>query len=284
VTQATAPADLLADLRPTSLGGGRYEIELDGAWSFALPSGGVLTSLALAAMTAELADADYRPISTTAIFASAVAEGAVVIQVTVLRRGKAACQLRAAVLNPAGGPGLEVTATYARPQPGPRFIGASFPAVPAPDDSPDVSAAHARWPFFRQLDVRLAAGPPIWDPTYEVGPPRLARWLRYRSPPRTAGLLDRLAVPPVVDLMPGAIMAHLGPASRLYAPSLDLTVHFVAETADEWLLVDSFARAVFDGFAACDVHLWSETGELVAYATQTMILKFVDGRPPPPGG
>jgi acyl-CoA thioesterase II len=270
------PADLLADVRPTALGDGRYQLALGGAWSFALPSGGVLTSIALAAMAAELGDPAYRPLSCTAIFASALKEGPIGIEVSVLRRGKAACQLRAALRNPGGDAGLEVSATFARTLPGPAFVAATAPAVPRPADAPDHGAILGRWRFFRQLEVKHALGPPIWDPDFTPGEPRYGRWFRYRVPPRAAdGAIDRLAVAPIVDTMPAAIMAHLGPAGRLYAPSIDLTIHFVADTRDEWLLVESFARAVFDGFATCEAHLWSEDGALVAYATQTMILKLV---------
>jgi hypothetical protein len=61
-----------------------------------------------------------------------------------------------------------------------------------------------------------------WAP----GPARIARWFRYRVPQLPDGRFDPLAIPPIADTMPPALIQKLAGAPALLAPSLDLTVHF----------------------------------------------------------
>ena len=56
------PANLTSDTA-VSGGHGHYRAVLPNTWDFALPSGGVLTTVALRAMRAELADDTRSPIS-----------------------------------------------------------------------------------------------------------------------------------------------------------------------------------------------------------------------------
>jgi acyl-CoA thioesterase len=108
-----------------------------------------------------------------------------------------------------------------------------------------------------------------------VGPARFARWVRYKAPQLSAdGMLDPLAIPPIVDMMPAAVRQKIGPdGPQYYAPSLDLTVHFLDPTQSEWLLISTYARRARAGYATAEAEAWSEDGKLVAYATQTMILR-----------
>jgi acyl-CoA thioesterase len=59
----------------------------------------------------------------------------------------------------------------------------------------------------------------------------------------------------------------------LYAPSLDLTVHFLDDTTSEWLLALSSARRARQGYATADIEIWSEDRKLLAYGTQTMTFR-----------
>ena len=118
------PSDLAVATRVTGLRAapGWYTAELPRAWNFLTPSGGVLMTVALRAMQAELGDASYRPVSATTVFCSPVPDGPLEIRVEVLRRGGAAPQVRAALSSTAlPGPGLEVSATFARDQSGPEL-------------------------------------------------------------------------------------------------------------------------------------------------------------------
>jgi acyl-CoA thioesterase len=285
---AAPAADLAADTAVEPLPGapGRYLAELSDRWDFRTPSGGVLMTVALRAMRAELADPALRPVSATALFCSPVPAGRLEVRVEVLRRGGAAAQLRAALASTsAPGPGLEVSATFARERPGVDAIDAVFPTVPPPDQSPAFAAAAGaaagplRNRFFANFDSRLARGERWWVPGWQAGPARLARWFRYRVRQRdAAGRLDPLALPPVADTMPPALVMKLGPATAPFiAPSLDLTVHFLDDADTDWLLVDTWCRRARAGIASAEAEIWSADGRLIAFAAQTMMLRRISG-------
>jgi acyl-CoA thioesterase len=260
--------------------GSRFAADLDQGWSYVLPSGGVLMTVAMRAMAEELDDPTLWPISATATFFRPVHAGRLEAAVRVLRRGRAAVQLRAE-LGSEGAPGLEVTATYVRCREGVDVLGIRPPDVRRPSECPDagnvprVAAGHPTRPFFDQYDMRLAHGEPLWERDgWRGGEARSAIWYRYRVPPLDAqGALDPLALPPVADTMPDALANALGPESRFYAPSLDLTVHFLDKTRSEWLLVDKRCERAHGGYATASANLWDGEGRLVARATQTMMLR-----------
>ncbi len=275
------PRDLALDtavhpLRPP----GTYGAALSSDWSYIAPSGGVLMTVALRAMQAELADPSFQLLSANAIFASPLPAGPLLARVELLRRGNAASQLRASLAAPGeSGVGLEVSATFVRARTGPALADPPAPAVSRPADAPPIErisrVTKNSMPFFANFEWR-AAGPIGWweggSPTSEA---RWMRWVRYLVPQRLpGGCLDPLAIPPLADTMPPAVAQKLGPESRPFrAPSLDLTIHFLAPIEGEWLLVSNEARHARAGYASAEVEIWDETGRLVAYATQTMMLR-----------
>lgn len=280
------PSDLARATAVSKLGPapGWYVAELPDDWSYVTPSGGVLMTMAMRAMAEELGDASYRPVGATTLFCSPVPAGPLEIRVEVLRRGGAAAQVRAALSSTRRpGPGLEVSATFARARSGPSARGLVAPPLPRPGACPDAGnaprLAYGRppRPFFENFDMRLAHGAPIWQPDgWTASDARWAAWYRYRIPQLAAdGLLDPFAIPPIADTMPGALSNRLGPGEPFFAPSLDLTVHFLEPTAGEWLLVDARCPLARSGYATADVDVWDEDGRLVARATQTMMLRDV---------
>jgi acyl-CoA thioesterase len=81
--------------------------------------------------------------------------------------------------------------------------------------------------------------------------------------------------------MPSALHRAIGPGSyRVYAPSLDLTVYTIDDTAREWLLVAATLRRARAGWAIADVDVWDDEGRFVAYGAQAMYLHGVAGDPP----
>jgi len=278
-----APADLAADCAVERLTAapGWYTALLPPSWSFRTPSGGVLMSVALRAMRAELDDPEFPLVSATTLFCSPVPDGPLEIRVEVLRRGGAAAQLRAMLSSTTlPGPGLEVSATFARKRAGIDVVGAEFPDVPMPADALPMDEdapgnPHTYYPFFRNFECRHADGPRWWIPGWSAGPARHGRWFRYRAPQLGAdSLLDPLAIPPIADTMPPALISAVGPTDqRLRAPSLDLTVHFLESTRSQWLLARSYARRAWDGYASAEIEIWSDERRLVAFATQTMMLR-----------
>lgn len=269
---------------------GWYTADLPDAWNWMTPAGGVLMTVAMRAMVAEIGDATYKPVSATTLFCSPVPSGPLEIRVEVIRRGNAAIQLRAALSSTrVPGPGLEVSATFARDRAGVDLAGADFPDVPLPAAAPafDEHGPHrlGSFPFLGNVDVRLAQGYPFWATEFlarnpgvarkDPEPARFARWYRYHASQLEAdGTLDPLAIPPIADTMPSAVANKLGPAGKpFHAPSLDLTVHFLEPARTEWLLVATYARRARAGYATAEAEIWTEDGKLCAYSTQTMMLR-----------
>jgi acyl-CoA thioesterase len=285
-------ADLAADtaVRADPDVPGRYHLELPGHWDYLLPSGGVVMTCALRAAEAHVADPSLRLASATTIFASPIHPGRLVADVHVIRRGGSTAQVRVIlrhVQEKDGQPGLELVATFTRERKGPDVIGVALPPVKGLDDAASVDDGapnnpHVRFRFYHQVECRLADGDAFWQPSFRAGPARYARWFRYRVPQRDAeGRFDRLAVPPLVDTMPTALHRAIGPGPyRFYAPSLDLTVYTVDDTARDWLLVAVTLRRARGGWGIADAEVWDDEGRLIAYGCQAMYVQTVGGEPP----
>lgn len=279
------PHDLAADtaVTPVPKVPGQYTSLLPDHWNYINPCGGVLLTLALRAMTRELEGSGLTLLSATTAFCQPVLAGEVVVDVTVLRKGDAAAQVRASMRNRSQlGPGLEVLATFARDKTGPDVHGAEMPDVPKPDAAVVTRSRSGaeRWPFYTNFDLALGIGEPMWERGWKQGPSHVAFWYRYRVPQRDGGgRLDPLAIPPIADSMPSALTRRLGPDhERFYMPSLDLSVFFIAPTTSEWLLVETFVERARAGYAVGSATVWSEDGQLVARAAQAMTLRSLGKR------
>lgn len=277
------PADLAVDTAVTRIGDGRYACTLPTHWNYWTPSGGVLMTVAMRAITAELNDPTQRPISATTIFCAPVLAGPLEVAVTVLRRGKLATQARAS-LSAGGELGLEVVATYGGERPWVDVTMTAAPAVPDPDKVPSIDPADQRVVpnFIRNLDHRRVIGSMWWMPETWVRGDRSGYWYRYLRPQRLVdGRLDPLALPPLIDTMPPALCAMVGPDARAFlAPSLDLTVHFLRDTTSEWLLTHAHCREARAGYATADLEVWDQARRLVAVGTQMMVLRRRPELPP----
>ncbi len=254
---------------------GWYRLHLPADWNFFKPSGGVLTSIALRAIALELNDPELRPVSSTSIFAEAVPDGDLLVEVTLLRRGRAASQARARLV-PADtpeAPGMELSATFARSRPGPKI------QRPLPEPVPswkELEVLPATIPFFQNLEDRVALGHLRSDNSWQPGPMRFARWLRYVDAPWEEKYLPEYAFPPILDLMPPPLIQGLGPEHEAFlAPSLDLTCHYFARCASEWMLLYGTCRWAEDGYSSVDMELRDEDLNLVAFATQVMLIKYL---------
>ncbi len=285
--------DLARDTAVTRLKAapGWYTARLGPEWNFQTPSGGVLMTIAMRAMYEELGEDDLRPLSANTHFCSPVPAGPLEIRVEVLRHGRTAAQVRAQLSSTeVPGPGLEVSATFARRRPNKiQMLDGKFPDVPKPDELSTMSdltdlAGRERPAFFNNLDSRLAVGEPWWEADWKAGSARLARWYRYLQPQKLAdGRLDPFAIPPIADTMPPALIQKLGPDQPpFFAPSLDLTVHFLEDTWAEWLLTDVRSRWAGFGYATADVEIWDLEGKLIAFGTQMMFLRNVPVETAPP--
>jgi len=282
-------ADLAVDtaVRADPATPGRYHIALPDHWDFLMPSGGVVMTCALRAVVAELGDPTLRFGSATTMFCTPIRNGPLVVDVVVLRRGEAAVQVRAALRDASGEAGLEVLATFLRERRGPDVRGVAFPvvrsladALPVTDGSRNNPHVHLR--FHQQLEYKIADGERFWAPDEAAGPARYARWARYLTPQRdAAGRLDRLALPPLIDMMPGALHRAIGPGGyRFFAPSLDLTTYIIDDTEREWLLFAVTARRAKAGWAIADTDVWDDEGRYLGHGSQAMFIRGAAGEPP----
>lgn len=272
------------DVVVSSEGDGRYRCELSGDWDLvAVPQGGVVTSVALRAAAREVDGREQTLRTCTTVFAGQVTAGPLIVDVTVLRRGRSATQLLASVTNHGAESGATVLAVYGGPRPGPSFVDVAPPEVPPPlacpsyrDPPPPGVDSFPPMPFWSRVEGRAALGHPPWEEFEPVGSD-VATWLRFDDPPRLGdGSLDPLGLVTLADRMPGCIgerLGHRGP--RWFAPSADLTVHLLEPLRTEWVLAHDRARWADDGWASAESYLWDEHGAPVAYATQMMLFTYL---------
>jgi acyl-CoA thioesterase len=261
----------------------RYVAQLAGDWNAPLyPSGGVTTALALRSMEAALGDPQLRLRTFTTMFVSTVASGHIDVDVEKLRLGKRMSHLRATVhSNGAEGPGHIVTAAFGEVRDGFEFTHATMPDCAPPEQCPGPGTPPPGTPvwrssFFDNLEMRRVRLFHAFETGWEGGRAEALRWMRYTAAPRLAdGRIDPFTLAGIADTMPASIAQYLGPGYPLFhAPSVDLTMHFLADTDDEWLLVKSVAQWAGDGYASAQVLMWDRAGRLIVHGSQLMLLRF----------
>jgi acyl-CoA thioesterase len=273
---------------------GRYTVDVDLRWNCpVVPQGGIMAALAAAAMEAELDVPGERLRSLTTVFAAQVPAGPVVVDVTVLRRGRTMSQATATVRAQDASAGHASVAVFGRDRGGFEFTDLAMPDVPGPLDCPSFRdpppPEHADFfdddrvfPFWEQVEGRAAIGRAPWDDETVPISSECAFWYRFDDPPmRPDGTLDPLAVVTLCDLMPSSVSQRMGPGQpEWYPPSADLSVHLLGEARSEWLLGHLHARRATEGYASVETALWDPTDRsLVAHAAQVMFLSFPDGPP-----
>ena len=233
----------------------------------------------LRAMTAELADSSHRLRTSTTVFAATVPDGDVEIDVEVLRRGRSVSQAQGTVREAIEtAPGHRTLAVFGRERDaGFEFTELRMPEAPPPEECsglPEVRPAPSIYdvPFWRQIQAADVDFHYAWETGWRGGRARGVRWVRYHCAPRLpTGAIDPLAYLPLVDVIPGAAQQWVGPGERHFiAPTLDLTVHFLDLTDDEWMLQVMRMRRATHGYGSGEMELWSRDGRLLAHASQTM--------------
>ncbi len=282
---------------------GRYHVEVSPAWNCPIvPQGGVMSALAARSMTCELGSGNgsgngsgQRLRSITTVFAAPVPAGPVVIDVSVLRRGKSLSQATAAVRSadtPEGAVGHTSVGVFGRERAGFAFTDVVMPTVPGPDECPsfrdppppDVPVRGEPFPFWSKVEGRPASGHAPWE-EYVPTVSDHAAWHRFDDPPLLAdGRLDPLALVALSDTMPSSVSERMGLVEVPWLPpSADLTVHLLGSPRSDWVLAHKRARWAGDGYASVEVALWDPDPAigLVAHACQVMLIIFPDGPPPP---
>jgi acyl-CoA thioesterase len=264
---------------------GRYTASVDHSWDTAtLPQGGIVAAFGLRASAAEVGQPTTALRTCTTVFAGPVAAGDLEVEVTVLRSGRSAQQVLSTVRNAGAPSGATTLAVFGGSRRGPDFVDVTPPTVGRPDeylsfaDRPPPPPEFGSWParpIWDRIDGKPAIGHAPWD-EYVPTTSDVATWVRLVEPPVLEdGSLDPLAVPVLVDRMPGAVGERdANQTGQWFAPSIDLTVHFFRPAEPGWLLAHERARWAHDGWASAESMLWTEDGQLVAYATQMMVFAY----------
>ncbi len=262
---------------------GQYQLELDGNWNAPInPHGGLVAAIGVRAMEMELAIPEQTLRSVNTVFVSPILEGKVIVDVTVLRKGRSISQAMALVRNEGSSSGLIATAIFGSVRDGYSFVDLVAPIVPPPDkcrsfwDNPPRDFHRQFEPtFWYRVEGRSAIGHAPWE-SWEPTTSEKAVWHQFKQVPFLPdGTLDPLALVTLCDTMPGAVGEKVGPGQPVWvAPSTDLTVHLGTPTTSEWILGYSKAHWASEGYASLDISLWDPLGKLLAYGTQVCFFHF----------
>ncbi len=139
------------------------------------------------------------------------------------------------------------------------------PEVPPPDECPPrFLPAVFRNTIMDSVEVRTARGRSFEEMDGTLGPPDSALWARV--PGHLAPSAATLAI--FGDYVSGAVSQPLG--RRAMGRSLDNTLRMVQLLPTEWVLCDIRIHALVSGYAQGIAFLWSESGELLATASQSI--------------
>jgi acyl-CoA thioesterase len=148
------------------------------------------------------------------------------------------------------------------------------PDVPPPDECPprrlpDFGTAS----IFDRIDVRLAKGrsfEELSSGTAGPGDPGSALWARV--PGHLEPSAATLAI--IGDYVTGGVSQPLG--RRVMSRSLDNTIRVVHLEPTEWILCEIRIDALVDGYGQGVAYLWSQRGNLLATASQSMSVRAWD--------
>jgi acyl-CoA thioesterase len=148
-------------------------------------------------------------------------------------------------------------------------IWASPPVVPAPDECPPRFLPE----FFRNtimdsVEVRQAQGRSFDEMDGSPGAPDSALWARV--PGHLTPSAATLAI--FGDYVSGAVSQPIG--RRAMGRSLDNTLRMVQLQQTEWVLCDIRIHALVGGYGQGIAFLWSEDGDLLATASQSIAVRL----------
>jgi len=142
-----------------------------------------------------------------------------------------------------------------------------FPAPPPPAECPLVPHGHGTESLHEHIELRLARGcfgfSGFGTPSDDG---RSLLWARMVDVDHDAAALALIA-----DYMPSVVGNALG--RIMHCTSLDNTIRFGRLAPTRWVLCDNRMEYAGNGFGHGTVHLWSESGILLATASQSMIVR-----------
>lgn len=243
-------------------------IDLPPDWLQGRTAYGGLTG-ALCAEAAARLHPDLPPLRSAHFALAGPASGRLVVAAGLVRRGKSAVVIEASVTGDSG-PAARALLTYGGGRES-RVVRAGDPAPAAapPQDCPAFFAADRAPGFARHFDVRLAGGARPMTPGAE---PRITVWIRHGDGETPEGAPALVALADAVPSAALVLFPEFAPFSTM-TWSLDFTTDAPA-SASGWWLLDSRIDAAAGGYAAQDMSLWNDAGELGARARQ-MVSVFI---------
>jgi acyl-CoA thioesterase-2 len=143
------------------------------------------------------------------------------------------------------------------------------PEVPRPEECPPrYLPAMFRNTIMDKVEVRTATGRMFDEMHGEAGSPDSALWARV--PGHLSPSAATLAI--FGDYVSGGISHPLG--RRAMGRSLDNTLRLVQLKDTEWVLCDIRMHALVGGYAQGVAFLWSEDGDLLATASQSLAVRL----------
>jgi acyl-CoA thioesterase len=151
------------------------------------------------------------------------------------------------------------------------------PVVPAPAECPPRFLPEMfRNTIMDSIEVRSARGLTFEEMDGTPGDPDSAMWARV--PGHLTPSAATLAI--VGDYVSGAVSQPLG--RRAMGRSLDNTLRMVQLKPTEWVLCDIRIHALVGGYGQGVAFLWSEDGDLLATASQSIAVRlWPEDRVPP---
>lgn len=251
---------------------GRYAAALDPLWSIGTkPNGGYLLSVLARAATAAAGPEAPHAVAVSAHFLAAPEPGPAEVEVTVLRRGRSATQLRA-TLHAGGTRCVEALVTCGSlPEPAgePYWSGVEVPDLPPEDECLPVPADDPRFPvpMFAEVALRMDPATAGFVAGRPAGRGEVRGWVRVSPAPP-----DPLALLVAVDCLPPATF-DLGLAGS-WVPTVELTAYLRARPAPGPLRVRHRARLVAYGRVDEECDVWDSTGALVASGHQLAAVRL----------
>jgi acyl-CoA thioesterase len=253
------------DVRPE--GDGIWSAHADEPWTiYKGPNGGYLTALILHAQIAELGDPARNPRSLAVNFIDRAVEGDLRIEVAIERTGRSFSSTTARMYQ-----GDRLCATshcaFATQREGESYDEFGAPAVPKPEDLPDIQIPPELLPrFAMNFDYKMALGnlPYTGSPNALLG-----GWIR----PKEQRPIDDLLIACYADAFPPSLFARID--KPVDVPTIDLTVHFLGELPLEpdWVLCRFEAPVGENGILIEDGSMWSRDGTLLARSRQLALFK-----------
>lgn len=147
----------------------------------------------------------------------------------------------------------------------------TMPDVKSPEECPErVMPERFNRSIFNHLDARIALGRPFEQIDGTPGSPDSALWSR------VPGHFDLSAATLAIfgDYVAGGLSQPLGFSTM--GRSLDNTIRIVKLEPTDWVLTEIHMHALHGGFAQGTAFMWSESGTLLATASQSIAARAWD--------